>query len=204
MIGESGDSAGSGAAWPPREWAAGQGAQAEWWRPDPPAEPGPEGLAGGTARGPESRAAFWGVMAFTLILFISPQTIVPALGPLRIALVAAVLAALAHLVLRFSHGQPVTIRTREMWLAASLAAWAVVTVPESYWPGGSVSFLSEVYFKSLAIFWLLANVVNTSARLRRVIWTLAVLAVPLALTGVQHFIVGVFMASGSASKRIVG
>jgi putative inorganic carbon (hco3(-)) transporter len=143
-------------------------------------------------------------MAFTFILLLAPQTIVPALQPFRIALVAAGVGITALVVGRLSHGRPISIRCREMALVAALVTWAVVTVPLSYWPGGSISLLMSTYFKTVAVFWLLANAVDSLPRLRTLAWGLTAIAVLLALTGVKNFVSGVFLPSDVPVKRILG
>ena len=90
-------------------------------------------------------------------------------------------------------GRSLSSGTSEMSTAACLAVWATVTVPFSYWPGGSIAFLTGIYFKTLAVFWLLGNVVNTTARLRTIAWGLALMSAPLALTGISNFLSGSFM-----------
>jgi O-antigen ligase len=90
-----------------------------------------------------------------------------------------------------------------MALTLGLAAWAALTLPLSYWPGGSASFLLKDYSKTVALFWLLSNVVDTLPRLRRVAWCLSGLALPLALSGVKNFLSGSFQDVGTV-KRIVG
>jgi len=187
-------------------WWTGEGSAPEWWRRDPPREQSSAG-EGGVRSLPDtgdSRAAFWGLMAFTFVMVISPQNFVPPLKPLRLALLSAVVSVVALLVHRFSHGRPVAIVTREMWIAAALAAWAALTIPWSYWPGGSVSVLLDAYVKSLAIFWLLANTLNAPIRIRRIAWALTMMAVPLALSGVRHFSAAQFDPPGATDKRILG
>jgi hypothetical protein len=147
---------------------------------------------------------FQGVMAFTFVLLIAPQKIFPVLAPLRPALVAALLAVIALLTHRLVRRQPLTILPREIWLAGGLALWTIITLPLSLWPGGSVAFLLDIYLKSLAIFWLLPNVVNTTARIRRLAWALTLLAIPLALTAVRNFLSGDFMAEARGVTRILG
>jgi len=188
-------------------WWTEEASTLEWWRPEPPPR---QSRPGGDVHSPpdvaDSRLAFWGVMAFTFVLLISPQSMVPALKPLRLAFVSAAGSVAALLVYRFRHGRPLALVTREMWIAAALAVWAIFLVPTSYWPGGSASFLLEAYFKSLAIFWLLTNTLNTLPRIRRVVWALAAMAVPLALAGVRHFLSGVFFSRGLTARdpRILG
>src|SRR2546430_11092915 len=171
--------------------------QAEWWRPQPAAAIGsawpsaPVAASGTTG----SRLAFRALLVFTFILVLAPQSFVPALQPFRIALVAAAVGIAAQLVERLAHGRPVTVMGRGMVLVAVLLAWSVVTVPWSLWPGGSVSFLLDAYFKTVAIFWLLANTVDTVDRLRTLAWSLTAMAVPLALTGLKNFMSGEFLGS---------
>ena len=128
----------------------------------------------------------------------------PALQPFRPAMIAAVVGIGAHLAGRFVHGQPLTVMAREMAFALGIVVWAVLTVPVSYWPGGSASFLLDTYLKTLAIFWLLANVVNTLPRLRQVAWALSLMSVPLALTAIHNYRTRAFIDDGGSVKRILG
>ena len=165
---------------PPMSHLAASSVTPGWWR-----------VAAAPAK--DSRLPFVALMTFTFILMLAPQTFFPVLGLFRIAMVAGLLAITAHLSGRFIHRQPLMVRTREMSTAACLAAWAVVTVPFGYWPGGSFAFLTGIYFKTLAVFWLLGNVVNTLARLRAIAWGLTLMSVPLALTGISNFLAGAFV-----------
>jgi probable O-glycosylation ligase (exosortase A-associated) len=152
-----------------------------------------------------SETPFLALMGLTAIILLSPQTVWPGLMPSRSALLAAVVAIGAHLVDRFSRRQPIVTPTREIRLAACLAAWAVLSVPMSYWPGGGWSLLLDLYFKTLVVFWLLSETVRTRMRLRRAAWGLALMSVPLAATGVQNYRSGSFVREGSqAVQRITG
>jgi O-antigen ligase len=178
----------------------------EWWRPEPAAAGGPEPrvVSSSQALSSGGTTAFRALMAFTFILLLAPQGFLPMLQPFRIALVAAVVGIGAHLVDRLAQGRPLTVTSREMSFAFALVTWSVVTVPLSYWPGGSTWFLLDMYVKTVAIFWLLANAVNTLPRLRQVAWALSLMAVPLALTGLKNFLEGDFIQAGHSVKRIVG
>jgi O-antigen ligase len=93
----------------------------------------------------------------------------------------------------------------EVLVALMLPAWAFVTLPLSEWPGGSAVLLFSMYSKALLIFWLLANVVTSSRRLRFLIMVLVVCSVPLAVTAVKNFATGTFVSEGSATvHRIIG
>ena len=142
--------------------------------------------AGATAAA-RSPAPFAALMTFVIVSLIAPQTFVPAL-----ALLTGASAVGALVWESFVHRRPLLIPSRETWVAASLAVWASVSVVFSLWPGGSVLLLID-FFKTLVAFWLLATLVDTPARLRRVAWLLSLIAVPLALTGIKNFLFGVFM-----------
>ena len=149
------------------------------------------------------RLPFAALMTFTFILIIAPQTFFP------------VLALVPHRVCRRVRGhrracrpagscrrQPLTRphardvrRPRASWLGPSS------TVPFSYWPGGSVSFLTSIYFKTLAVFWLLGNVVNTLPRLRAIAWGLALMSAPLAPHRDQQLPVWRVRGGTPASRR---
>ena len=171
-----------------------------WWR----RHPLPDGVAAPVA---DSHLAFGGLIAFTFILLLAPQMMVPALAVLsfiRPALFAASVAAVSYLCNRMLTGRPLTVFTRELWLGAALLAWASITVPVSYWPGGSVAVIAGVFVKSLLVFWLIANVVNTPERLRRFMIVLSLAGAPLALTAILNYRAGVFMEGATAVKRITG
>jgi O-antigen ligase len=122
-------------------------------------------------------SALW---LFTFILLVAPQALIPPLAAVRPALVVGVIAIAIHLADRGRRRPPVA---GGLALAGTLLAWAVATLPLSYWPGGSVTFLTGLYVKTLALFWLVCEIVNTRRRLLRIVWALAVMsAVPAAVT----------------------
>jgi len=178
-----------------------------WWRPEPEApgaaadeRPG-EALV---AEAPGAPLAFWALIGFTFVLLIAPQNIIPALRPLRIGMLAAGTGIAAMLIDRLGRGLPLTRVTREVKIAAFLLAWAVVTIPFSYWPGGAVNVLTDLYLKTLAIFLLIVNVVSTVGRLRTVAWALTLMSVPIAVKGLENFFGGVYIQGGEAAKRLLG
>ena len=171
------------------------GAGREWWRPAPAA-------ARTVARPAASPLSFRGLLLFTFVLLLAPQNFFPALAPFRIALLVAVMAVTAYVLGRFRRGEPVFVMNRELWITFALVAWALLTLPLSYWPGGSVQYFTSFYAKTLLIFWLLANVVDTLPRLRTTAWTLSALSVPIAATAVMNYAAGVTI--GGAHERVLG
>lgn len=180
------------------------GPHTQWWRPAAAANRGDlsERVAVFETKSPDSPVPFWALVAFTFILLVAPQSFFPVLAPLRIALLTAALAVMTYLFDRFIHRQPVLQSSPEMGITACLLAWAILTLPLSYWPGGSFTFLLDFYLKTLVVFWLLSHVVNTLPRLRHIAWGLSLMAVPLAVSGVENFLSGDFMREGV--HRILG
>jgi len=186
-----------------------------WWQRAPDATSAPDAAGAHTERATtglvEADAAgaalpFWALMGFTFVLFIAPQNIFPSLQPLRLGMLAAATALGAMLLDRLGRGLPITRVTREIKIAAFLLAWAIAMIPFSYWPGGSYGLLTDLYLKTLAIFLLIVNVVSTTDRLRKTAWALTLMTIPVAATGIQNFLSGVFVHGGvdEAVKRIIG
>ena len=175
----------------------------EWWRPDGAGASERRTKIEGNVVPSDGSGPFIALLVFTFVLLVSPQSIFPALQPLRPAWLAA-MAAIAMLLLdRLPRGGPFLIAARETKAALCLAVWAVVTVPFSYWPGGAFSTLSELYFKTLTIFWLLSLTVSTPQRLSSVAWALSLMAIPMACIGISNYLSGEFV-KGVTESRIVG
>lgn len=158
---------------------------AEWWRPVAIPRAVPSRVAAGSWQ--DSPVPFGTLMVFTFILLLSPQTFIPELARVRIALLTGAFAVAAHCWTRLMARRPLMRITPEIGLATGLLGWAIATIPLSEWPGGSVQVLGDLYLKTLIIFWLLCNTITTLGRLRTVAWGLSLMAAPLAATGVWNF-----------------
>ena len=179
-----------------------------WWRPGAAREHAHERVAATSAASVKSQSsavAFWALMYFMFSLLIAPQTIVPGLDALHLAAVSVVVAVIAHVATALRRGQSVLGRHPALLWAGVLGAWALLTVPLSMWPGGSLELLLDLYFKSLVIFWLIGAVVDTRARLKQLTTWLSLLTVPISVTGIRNFVNGVYVPGGdSSAPRIMG
>lgn len=163
---------------------------AAWWRPQrTPA-------AKTAAVAPVNVLAFRALVAFTAILLLSPQAWFPVLGQLRIAFLAAAVAIGAHLLDRIVRRDSAPPFNAEIGVAVLLVAWAVMTLPVSYWAGGSVEVLTSQYIKAVLFFWLVGTLATTERRLRTIAWTLTLCAIPLAATGVANYVSGEVLSTG--------
>lgn len=174
----------------------------EWWRP---AVAAPVADASVVAQSQRSAVAFWALMFFMFSLLIAPQSFIPGLGALHLAAVSVAVAITAHVGSAFAHGHAIFSKHLSGRLAGAMAGWALLTAPLSFWPGGTVALLLDLYFKSLVIFWLLGAVVDTRQRLERLIAWLTLLTIPIGATAIMHFLNGTFIDGGdSATPRILG
>ena len=176
------------------------GGGVSWWRHATRTQPAAivTAASGGSV-------AFVALVAFTAILLLSPQAWVPALKVIRIALLAAGVAIVAHVVERTIRRQSITPLSPEIGIALALVCWSVVTIPLSAWPGGSVRVLGDHYLKAVAFFWLLGAIVNSTDRLRTLAWTLVLCSIPLAATGIRNYLSGGQLSTGvSGFYRIEG
>jgi O-antigen ligase len=149
----------------------------------------------------ERNAPFIALIIFTFILLLSPQAWFPILGHFRLALLLAITAVSVVLWDRWQQRRSLLNLNRELLLAAVLVSWALVTVPISFWPGGSMKVLSDLYLKAVVLFWLLANVITTERRFRFIAITLVLCSGPLALTVIRNFVTGRYLGD---SRRIYG
>jgi O-antigen ligase len=149
----------------------------------------------------EPTAAFWGLMAFTVVLFVAPQNMVPALQILAPAKTAVAVALVAYLVNRASTGQRLTVMLSPVRWALGLTVLALVSIPTSFWPGGSVTVFLDLFGKSMVIFLLIANIVRTEARMRLLIATMIGAGVLAAAVAVSNFAAGRLETQG---VRIAG
>jgi probable O-glycosylation ligase (exosortase A-associated) len=186
----------------PAEWAAGPGAaDVEWWRPAAARTASPAaGQATSPASGP--RLAFGALVVYTIVQVAAPQQFVTALEPLHLALVSGLAAVAAYVVDRCRGASATPAWPREVVLVAMLLAWAVITIPFSYWPGGSVGVILNLYLKSITVFVLLAGVVDRVDRIRTLAIVLVACAAVIAVTAVRHYLEGMLIAG--ATNRIEG
>ena len=182
--------------------------QKAWWHPAEEGEGEKDGGAGvakiAVEPRSESSGAFRALLVFTFILLISPQSLYPPLAKFRIAWLTAAASVGLLLLDRIPRGRPLLAPGRETWAVMALVGWAILTVPFSYWPGGSLAMITDVYSKTLVIFWLLGLTVNTPQRLSRVAWALSLMAIPIAYVGVSNYMSGNFLGArrGATHRRI--
>jgi putative inorganic carbon (HCO3(-)) transporter len=133
---------------------------------------------------------FWGVFAFTALLFFRPQDTVPALAPLHLPELAAILALAAMIGHRISRGLPLVKLSPEIIAVGAMAVIMLGTSPFSVWPGGALATFTEVYFKVVIVFILMINSVRGVRQLRWFTWLILCAMGYVAFRGVLDYMTG--------------
>jgi putative inorganic carbon (hco3(-)) transporter len=108
--------------------------------------------------------AYYGLLAFTFVLFVRPQDTFPFLDPLRLANLTGTFALVSLVAARLSRGAALTVTPRELIGVFALGVVMLATAPFSLWPGGAIGVFTDLYVKVLIIFALIVNVLTTRAR----------------------------------------
>ena len=140
--------------------------------------------------------AFWGVFAFTALLFFRPQDTVPAIEPLHLPEVVAIAALVAMVGHRISRSLPLVRVSPEVIGVAGLAAVMLVTAPFSVWPGGAIGTFTDIYFKVVLVFILMVNSVRSVRVLRWFTWLILVAMGYVASRGTVDYLSGVNLSRG--------
>lgn len=148
-----------------------------------------------------TNVSYWAVIAFTFVLLIAPQTYISALAPFRIALLSAAVAILTHALHCAKNHRPVIEVDPALRVLFYFLLWTVLTIPFSKWPGGSVSFLLELFLKTVILFTLLTQVIDTPGKLKGISIALALMTIPLAGNTVINLVTGAYEVDGS---RVAG
>jgi putative inorganic carbon (hco3(-)) transporter len=136
-------------------------------RPRRPPPALPDGNVAEARLAQQDVLAYYGLLAFTFVLFVRPQDSLPFLDPLRLANLSGTFALIALIAGRVSRGAAIVTAPRELIAVVALGLVMLATAPFSIWPGGAVGVFTELYVKVIIIFALMVNVLTTRARLER-------------------------------------
>ena len=140
-------------------------------------------LSRALARAERADASYWGVFAFTALLFLRPQDTLPLLEPLHLPEIAALTALIAMAVRRAHRGLLPVPAAASVAPLAAFAATMVATAPFSIWPSGALSTFTELFLKVVLIFMLLTHSLSSPRLLRRFTWLIIVAAGYIAVRG---------------------
>jgi O-antigen ligase len=105
---------------------------------------------------------------------------------------------------RLSAGQTITHINGEVVGVLALGAVVVLTIPFSFWPGGSLKLFSDVYVKIILIFALMISTITSPRRVRQMTWIMIVASGYLASRAVFDYVRGVNLVEGDRVRGAVG
>jgi O-antigen ligase len=118
-----------------------------------------------------AKAAFFFLCLFTIAVYGRPEDIFLSLKPVHLTFVSGVCAASAYLLARVT-GHARFLWSRELGIILLLTGWYVAGLPFALWRGGSFLILTQVWLKTLLIFFLLTQTLTTVDRIRRLLWAI--------------------------------
>src|SRR5688572_14240125 len=140
--------------------------------------------------------AFAGVYLFTLMLYARPNDLLPALGDFPLVKIVAISALLIYIGSKISAGGRFSIWTLEMTMLVVIAALGLLFMPIAVSPQHSMAVLTDVYLKTVIIFILMVNLIDTRQRIFS-LWKLVVVCgAALGVGAIRSYMKGEFTMRG--------
>ncbi len=144
------------------------------------------------------------MLAFTALLFFRPQDQIPGVDALHLAELTAIGGLAAMAVRRLSAGQTIAHINGEVIGVLALGAVLVLTIPFSFWPGGSLKLFSDIYVKIILIFALMVSTITSPRRVRQMTWIMIIASGYLSCRAVFDYVRGVNLVEGDRVRGAVG
>src|SRR5262249_39584593 len=157
----------------------------------------------GGARG-KHWLAFAGVYLFTLMLYARPNDLFPALGDFPLVKIVAIGVLLIYIGSKAAAGARLSVWTLEMTMLMAIAILALLFMPVAASPKDSLDTLSDTYIKTVIIFILMVNLIDTRQRIFW-LWKLVVICgAALGVGAIKSYMNGEFIAQGPRIEGLVG
>lgn len=111
------------------------------------------------------------MVLFTIAIYARPEDIFPVLAQLHLTFVLGLGAGFAYLG-SFLLGNVRPVWTTELKIVLLLTGCFVAGLPFAYWRGGSVHVLTQVWLKTLIVFFLLTQTLVSVDRVRKILWAI--------------------------------
>jgi O-antigen ligase len=134
---------------------------------------------------------FLGLLVLVVIHYLQPGELITALRPFHIERVYSVCVIVAFLVYRAAHTGPSLLSNRVVIASFALVGVACLSIPFAVWRGGALA-QTIVLMKHVVILVLVAGLVDTNGRLRKLLWIVAGLFIWFAASGMISFLHGEF------------
>lgn len=167
-----------------------------------PARPAPPIHALETPIEKGTKFAFHWFQWFGVIVFIAPQYFVPGLEAIGIGKIVMFLALFSYAKFAYSQGRLSFVKGSELKILACLLLLSLISVSFSVWPGGSLQFFMDYAWKDGVVFFLVANLLTSGERARKLCWAFVLFAAVNSFMGLQNWRSGNMM--GGSTNRIEG
>ncbi len=147
---------------------------------------------------------YWGLMAFTAVLLVRPQDIVPPIGALHLAEVFAIVGLIGLIANRLPRRLPILHFTPEVVGLALFGLVIAATVPFSLWPGGAFEVLTGMYIKVILMFVLMTTSLTSPKRLDRFVWLIVFASGYVAVGASMSYLHGTNMIENDRVTGSIG
>ena len=148
--------------------------------------------------------AFAGVYLFTLMLYARPNDLFPALGDFPLVKIVAISVLLIYIGSKISAGERLSVWTLEMTMLVVIAALGLLFMPIAASPKDSMDTLTDPYLKTVIIFILMVNLIDTRQRIFS-LWKLVVVCgAALGVGAIRSYMKGEFTVRGLRIEGLVG
>jgi O-antigen ligase len=148
--------------------------------------------------------AFAGVYLFTLMLYARPNDLFPVLGAFPLVKIVSISVLLIYIGSKISAGERLSVWTLEMTMLMVIAAMGLLLMPIAVSPQQSIDMLTDTYLKTVIIFILMINLIDTRQRIFSM-WKLVVICgAALGVGAIKSYINGEFAMKGLRIEGLVG
>lgn len=149
-------------------------------------------------------AAFAGVYLFTLFLYARPNDLFPFLGSFPLVKIIAISGMVIYITSKLSAGERLTVRSIELLMLLVIATMGMLLMPLAVSPQDSSDMLTDSFLKTVVIFTLMINLLDSRQRLLS-IWKLVVVCgAMLGLGAIKSYAKGEFTMQGLRIEGLVG
>ncbi len=148
--------------------------------------------------------AYWGVFAFTALLFFRPQDTLPLLEPFHLPEIAALTGLVAMAMRRAGRGLPPVPAVWDLAPLGALAGVMIATAPFSIWPSGALGTFTDLFLKVILVVLLLTHSLTSPRLLRRLTWLIVVAMGYIAARGWMDYAAGENLLLGRLKGAVPG
>ena len=142
---------------------------------------------------------------FSIILYLRPYELIPALSSLTsMAFYTGIVTLTVYFGTQLSLEGNLTARPKEINLIFLLAAAALLSMPMADSPADAWKTFSEMLLKTLVIFVVFVNVVRTELRMKMLLLLVLGVSIYLSISAINDYRAGVFGFGEMETRRIAG